>query len=35
MKKALILSLVLCLTAGMALAKNYELQKKLVTIRLT
>jgi hypothetical protein len=28
MKKALILSLVLCLTAGMALAKNYELQKK-------
>jgi len=28
MKKALILSLVLCLTASMALAKNYELQKK-------
>ena len=28
MKKALIISLVLCLTAGMALAKNYELQKK-------
>jgi len=28
MKRALILSLVMFLTAGMALAKNYELQKK-------
>ena len=28
MKRALILSLVMCLAAGMAVAKSYELQKK-------
>jgi hypothetical protein len=28
MKRALILSLVMCLAAGMAFAKSYELQKK-------